>query len=240
MELILVIKSVCGAVQKGQSVLKFFEDEMSNIIEQIGDIEYQSAVKALRDARISNHPSREIESAITCLRTAQHAFYSTPLERIILTSKKQARFFKKSIEACVLLVTCYHYLNEYKLKASYLTILGDSYYYYTRFMDQSFWENHPANFEPELQTALVELCAALGIKEFWIPHPYYFTFYNGAISEPLNEPWRQHQIDLIATSKSGARWLSNVVCGRAKYHRYGDGGQHKFLLRPPRGSEGRS
>lgn len=62
----------------------FLENELATLLKELGDQEYEAAIRALKDMAVSKDPSRELESALTCLRIAQRRFVGAMTEQSAL------------------------------------------------------------------------------------------------------------------------------------------------------------
>lgn len=100
-----------GTVQK---LNQLFENQLTTMLDAIGDVNFKAAGRALKDLKLSKQPQREIESAITHLRAAYIAFES--IDRP--TSKENC----KCISALCIISTCYRHLGEKKLQNEYISI----------------------------------------------------------------------------------------------------------------------
>src|SRR5436853_3124668 len=109
-----------------------------------------------------------------------------------LSGKKTCLLFKQACESAALIIASYHCLREERLKKSYLTDLGDSFYYYQKYYNHiSYW----GYFDYKAEEGLAAFCEALGLKEFWLANPSYHA---SELLPPENVP----QIDLVAMKKN--------------------------------------
>ena len=112
MDFLFLFEKVSLALDTYEKLKSFTEIEMIKVLRELGDVEYGSAIKALEDAQKSRNPDREVESAITCLRTAYQAF---------TLAAKKTKFFglmgpraheveeaqRKACESAILIATSY-------------------------------------------------------------------------------------------------------------------------------------
>jgi|LGVF01.1.fsa_nt_gb hypothetical protein len=123
----ITVLTICKEIIGNFGQIRSFIDdgEMTRVLQEIGDVLYNAAIRALEDARESSEPSREIESAINSLREACEAFIRQATERMWLglrgpSEAARAEGYWKSCETSVLIALCYRYLGDKALANGYL------------------------------------------------------------------------------------------------------------------------
>lgn len=106
-------------------------DEIAILLLEIGELEYQAAIKAFRESKVSRTPEREIEMGITCLRLAKEKFDSLAQKKSFKEGLATAfsmgaykpnylKASERSIEVSLLLAFCYKNLGDINLTKHYL------------------------------------------------------------------------------------------------------------------------
>jgi len=75
MELLTFLERIKFAVENLTTLKDFIHNEMAELLLKLGDSQYRAAIDALSQINRSSLPTREVESAITCLRLAYETFY---------------------------------------------------------------------------------------------------------------------------------------------------------------------
>ena len=91
-----------------------FISKTESVIAEIGGNELNAALKSIQDMRISNYPERELNIALTQLRSALQHFDSKAND-FLVSFKTLERRWKTSL----LISICYHILNEDNLSIEY-------------------------------------------------------------------------------------------------------------------------
>ncbi len=112
-----LIKNLMGDIKLLNS---FFNDgEIVSILQEIGKIDYKTAIWALKDLRKSNKPSREINEAIFHLRSACSKYKESSEKKrwfgIKATLETRLQGYEMASKTSVLIALCYLYLEESKL-----------------------------------------------------------------------------------------------------------------------------
>lgn len=110
--LLLNAKNIYDTVNTINDILV---DKMKDILNSIGEKEFQSALKTLDDAKYSTKIEREIESTITQLRLAHEK----------LSPKKNKKF-----EVAILISFCYSLLREENLSYQFKHRAKEAFYSY--------------------------------------------------------------------------------------------------------------
>jgi hypothetical protein len=107
MEILILVAKFSQALKTYETLRKFIlGGEMAIILNTIGDVHARAAAGALTDREYSKSPEREVESAITSLRSAYESY-----------SSKQKKY-----QAAAAIALCYRFLNERKLTLKYLNL----------------------------------------------------------------------------------------------------------------------
>jgi hypothetical protein len=121
-----LLKTLISFVRTAAGLKELVEGQMYRIITELGDVQYNAACSALRDMTRSGRPSREVESAITCLRSAYEAYDSQSTTSVMTYGWAFAGYgpeeHKKACEAACLISVCYAYLREKELTLKYLNL----------------------------------------------------------------------------------------------------------------------
>lgn len=116
---------------------KSFCKERSEVLETIGDVNFETAIACLKDVSEgrSKRPERELDGAIMSLRTAYEAFCSASAKAKILWGDdygRKALYPSKASVTALLVASCYKYQKEQKLERSFLEKLKLSFSAYTK------------------------------------------------------------------------------------------------------------
>lgn len=116
MELISICKTLKVSITTISSLRKFVQNEMIEILKSFGEIHTNAAIIALENSKISNQPSREIESAINSLQESYASYIYSANKRIIFFKKTNMMENYKSACKCALLIaSCYKCLKDKRL-----------------------------------------------------------------------------------------------------------------------------
>ena len=144
LELVATVKPF---LKSAETLRAFVRDEMAELLEKLGDIQYQAAIGALNDAKKSSQPSREIEMAVTHLRGAYQTFYSIIPKDTFFSGLKEAialgvmgPFYtpktitgnKKACEAAIMIAICYRDFKEDTLMEEYINRARKHYQKYVK------------------------------------------------------------------------------------------------------------
>ena len=124
MELVALLKILTAGIKTQQALMDLVEGQMYQILIEIGDNQYYAALSALKDMKSSGRPERELESAITNLRSAYQAYDSQSTNSVLRYGLIHAGYgpkeHKKACEAACLIAACYIYLGERELARKYI------------------------------------------------------------------------------------------------------------------------
>jgi len=108
----------------------------------IGEVQFRSAALALRNAKISQNPKREVELAVGHLQTA-HIAYRKIWDRNTLRRNLQyndvQRAFHFDQASNVWMAMCYCYLREKTLMRQAIQRAKDCVVYHDRWQDEGLW-----------------------------------------------------------------------------------------------------
>lgn len=115
-------------LKKGYEIyetIEKFSNKMVEILENVGDIHYDTAIEFLKDVayRKSNKPEREFNQAIQSLRTAYNFFINAGDKAKILRSDEyngKGTNYLKAFETALVITICYIKSEEHELAKDYL------------------------------------------------------------------------------------------------------------------------
>ena len=128
MEFLIFLGKIEGAIGDAQSALAFLNEDMVGILQEMGEVNYSAAIRALQDAKKSNNPRREIESAITSLRQAFFAFRRAGEKQgigswlthgILGLFDTRSKPHRRACETALLIATIYYALSNDELAKDY-------------------------------------------------------------------------------------------------------------------------
>ena len=148
MELIGVIQKLYSAASNVDTLHSFLTNDLANVLVTLGELQYSAAIAALKDAKGSTQPSREIAMAVTCLRLAYESFYSAASDNSLKT--KLRVFFgeetfmgmfpshrvpssKGACESALMIAVSYRYLGEANLMNSFIQKAKQSFSIYAKY-----------------------------------------------------------------------------------------------------------
>ncbi|HYX29900.1 MAG TPA: hypothetical protein VE863_15270 [Pyrinomonadaceae bacterium] len=191
MEIIGTLSTLYSATTTLHELRSFIRDELSRLLEEIGDNEFANAIEALKDARISQNPTREIGEAILRLRSASLTFISLAervrgnLLRVLFTgffrgeSKLwllEMNFYQKACQSMVIMSVCYKYLGEEELMRKQIEELIDCFYEdygIRKYNERKYYPDDMDSLKQE-EEFLIGLCENLGVKAWpsrdWADH----------------------------------------------------------------------
>jgi hypothetical protein len=166
-----IIKKVTGAISASQ-LKSFVRDELIKIIESLGDVNFESAVECLRNAKRSRTPSREVAMAITHLQSAYKIFNlaaEKESKRWLPNADREISCRKKAFLSLLFIVICYAYLKEKSLIKTYSQQLSESWLDYLHearrhyFYTGNAYDNHKRAVElNQMDKNLIEFCKKIG------------------------------------------------------------------------------
>jgi hypothetical protein len=127
-ELLQCFTTLKSGVETLTGLRDFVEDQLASFLHEVGLTQFNAALRALSDASKGRDIRREVESAITHLRSAYYTFLrageSTWFKRIVSSfwgTQNRPNSYKDACLSCILIAICYKYLQENSLVQDYLS-----------------------------------------------------------------------------------------------------------------------
>jgi hypothetical protein len=151
MRLIMTLLAECGmllsVVTNMDKLRKFIvQGDLAATLQRLGEVHYKAGVAALWDAKSSTDPRREVESAITCFRTAYQAYVprrtvTDVLPQHTLRDLLTATLYpaalgvrhRNACESALLTAMCYRFLEEQTHVKVYAAAADRSFHWYAHY-----------------------------------------------------------------------------------------------------------
>jgi hypothetical protein len=109
MDFVTVCQALSTAISTTSKLRSFLQDDLAILLNKLGKTQYKAAIRALDDMSDSSDFERELQSAVTLLRSSYEMFIS-------------AKGTDTKLDACgtaMTIAACYRYLNEPSLVKKY-------------------------------------------------------------------------------------------------------------------------
>jgi hypothetical protein len=151
LDLLILLPRVNMVVGASRVAAIAIGDELVKTLEIVGDANYRAALRALRDARASRKPTREVRRAITCFGVAYESYkpsidgwsdWARFTARATLMPTKVGYSYRKACEAALYTAMCYWILAESDLVSRYCGLSQEAFDYYISFCFGTRFRHH--------------------------------------------------------------------------------------------------
>ncbi|MEM7342030.1 MAG: hypothetical protein AAF467_25540 [Actinomycetota bacterium] len=111
------ISALMSAMKSGHGLVSFVDGgDLANLLQKMGDVEFEAARDALVKAQTSNEPDHEIRAALVHLSSAHHAYRKVLEVKGVRAGLRDATALdharNRDIWACLLRAACYQRVGE--------------------------------------------------------------------------------------------------------------------------------
>lgn len=158
-----------------------------SVIEEIGGNEFNAAIHSLEDMKISNNPARELNMAITHLRSALEHF-----------SSQANGFFgsisamKQQFETALLIAICYKILSEFTLCEQYKKASME---YFTDWLNEySYCPSGKLYWKEIYYNRVKDAVNEIGLSwTYSYPKGGFFAVFSSSHSKKFNDALEEHK-----------------------------------------------